>query len=128
MVPFYPRADTESRVSLRNYAILCLLAPMGSVARLSDLIGVVRIARSDGLLVVLAHAGAGNLVGKSPPLRQPPPNDLVREELPQIGCADRRAFVDHDDGQRPFLPALVGNADDRGLEHVRVGDQAVLQL
>lgn len=27
-----------------------------------------------------------------------------------------------------FLPALVGNADDRGLEHVRVRDKAVLQL
>src|ERR1700755_2089216 len=52
-----------------------------SVARLNDLVGILGVAGPDGLLVVLAHAGARNFVGKCPTLGQPPSNDLVREEL-----------------------------------------------
>src|SRR5262249_49486811 len=45
-----------------------------SVAHLGDIVAIVGVAQSDGLLVVLAHAGAGNLVGKRPAFGQPPPN------------------------------------------------------
>src|SRR5271168_716349 len=91
-------ADTESHFWRRNYAILCLLAPEPSVARLDDVVGVLGVAGPDGLLVVLAHAGARNFVGKGPTFGQPPPNDLVRKELSQLVRAGRCSFIEHDDG------------------------------
>src|ERR1700752_4905446 len=51
-----------------------------SVASLDHPIAMLRVPRADRLLVVLAHTGARNLVHERPPLRQPPPNDLIREE------------------------------------------------
>ena len=47
----------------------------------------------DDLLVVLADAGARNLVDEGPALRQPPPNHLVRQEGSQFLRSDRRTFL-----------------------------------
>src|SRR5207245_1826312 len=40
----------------------------------------------------------------------------------------RPALSRHDAGERPLLPALVGQADDGGLQHVRVAHDQVLEL
>src|ERR1700756_4182897 len=99
-----------------------------SVASLDHPVPMLGVSRPHGFLVVLAHTGARNLVDERPPLRQPPANDLVREEPSQLLRADRPAVLGHDYRERAFLPALVGNPDHRGLEDVRMPDQAVLQL
>src|SRR5579875_352051 len=98
------------------------------VAHLGDLVAVLGIAGADGLLVVLADAGARDLVNERPPLWQPPPSYIVRQKLSQLTRIRRSAFFEDHNGQRPLLPTLVGYADDRGLDHIRVPDQAVLQL
>src|SRR5580693_3257522 len=101
---------------------------MRLASRFADLIDAVGIPGPDGLLVVFADAGTGNLVDERPAFWQPPSNDLVGQEVPQVTGLDGGAFFGDDDGQGSFLPPLVGNPDYRSLDHVWVRDQAVLQF
>src|SRR5271163_4398513 len=105
-----------------------LITALPSVSRFDDLVDILGIPRPDGLLVVLANAGARNLVDERPALRQPPANDLVSQELSQIASLDVGSLSGDDDGQRPFLPALVGDRDHGGLDHIRMLEQGILQV
>src|ERR1700735_1474309 len=58
-----------------------LIVGLGSVSPFADLVRVFGVPAPDGLLVVLAHAGARNLIDECPTLGQPPANDFVGQEL-----------------------------------------------
>src|SRR5690606_11473279 len=102
--------------------------PGGSAAEMGDLISAVGVAGPDRLLVVLADAGPRDLLDEGPAFRQPPPDHFVGQEFSKLLGGGLLTFVQHDRGQRAFLPPVVGHADDGGLPHLGMADQVVLQL
>ena len=81
------------------------------------------------LLVELADARLRDLLDEGELVRHPPLRDQRRRGARAAPPASRLApSLEHDAGQRPLGPALVGLRDHRRLEHVRVRHQRVLEL
>src|SRR4249920_206379 len=69
--------------------LLCTLAdrakrPRECSVEGDDVVLTLGVPGPDGLLVVLADAGAGNLVDERPALGEPPANHLVRQEFSKL--------------------------------------------
>src|SRR6185437_5491976 len=81
-----------------------------------------------GGLGELADAGLGHLGDERPALGQLPAGHALGQEAAQLVGTHGSVLGQHDGGQRPLAPFVVGYSDDGGLADVRVGHQRVLQL
>src|SRR5262249_37996604 len=89
------------------------------------------MARPQVLLVELADARLRHFLDGGPALGNPPAGDPLGKELlelPDRLVGHGHARLQHHAGERALVPARVGDADDRRLDHLRVGHELVLEL
>src|SRR6185312_9566395 len=127
-MPLIAATPTEPVAHWTTRRLMPLPFQSRSSPRFAYLVHVIGVPRPDRLLVVLTDAGSRNLVDERPAFRQPPANNLVGQILSQVVGADAGSFLGDDDRQRAFLPALVGDRDHGGFDHIRMADQGVLQV
>src|SRR6476620_900677 len=85
-------------------------------------------ARAEDLLVELADGGLRDLVDELDPLGNPPLRHALTEVLAHPVGVRVGAGPEDDARARALAPALVGDRDHGGLDHVRVGHHGVLEV
>mmetsp|Transcript_42338 Transcript_42338/g.99553 ORF Transcript_42338/g.99553 Transcript_42338/m.99553 type:complete len:213 (-) Transcript_42338:1419-2057(-) len=87
-----------------------------------------RMLGADALLVELADAGLGDGFDEQDLIWQLPLGEGAGQVFLQLLLSRLLAGPQHHQGQRPFLPLRMGNADHRGVAHGRVAHEQVFHV
>src|SRR5436190_4603827 len=118
---------SRSKTDSASVGVIAARAARASRELLDDQLPVGE-ACPEHLLVELADARLRHLFDERPTLGELPARDARIEELAEVVRAHVRAALQHDARERPLRPLRVGNRDDGGLDHLRMGHQVDLEL